>query len=741
MENNKKIEELINKLKTSNYLEILDKSILGDIENDFNNYLENYKRLESEDKILTIGIVGQVKAGKSSFLNTLFFESEDVLPKAATPMTAALTKIRYSENISAKVHFFTLSDFKKVEDGAQKCKIAIDREREKERLQNEERKKKGKPELKSTDVQILDRIELSDSDKAFYEIVENFKKNEVELRRKLENSENSENNENFEVLDNIDTIDALKNRLEDYVGVSGKYMPIVKYIEIFLNIEAIKDFDIVDTPGLNDPVISRRQLTRDFLGKCDVIFLISATSQFFDSQDIGLFSEQLPKEGIKEVVVVGSKFDNGLIGESQKYNNDIKSAQAGVENVLNEQFKARINNSNRKDIFEKAFPPRYISSSCYDIYKHYSNLSKREDGIKKNIMRAFPHFLDDAESYKKLSGIEIFNSTIIPEIVSKKEKILKEHLESKYSGFIVGFTKSIEELYEKVKIEQEKLSNENIKTLKDKVKSSLNTLEKLKYNINDCYDAQTHEIKVKFNDLLTEIKYIIDMNSDVKVKTKTETFTVQVESEGLGAKVGRFFGGIFGTDWGYEDKIRIRNTSYASTQDAIEQINKIIKDSQKLINNACKNIFDINDFCEIITVKLLEVFDLSNLDFEPDSIILPLKKVLRSLSINSVKLDKDYSNIIVEKLSNKNQTSVKAMREAIEQITKDIFKDIEKALNSQSAEIVAKLDEQAKSLISDISSSIEKDAEELKNQLKDKKKYEELYKEAVSGIEEVKNNI
>ena len=735
MENNKKIEELINKLKTSNYLEILDKSILGDIENDFNNYLENYKRLESEDKILTIGIVGQVKAGKSSFLNTLFFDSEDVLPKAATPMTAALTKIRYSENISAKVHFFTLDDFKTVENGARECKIAIENERKK---RNEDNKKKGKPEIKLTDAQLLGMVELSDSAKAFYEIFENFKKNEVELRRKLENSEN---NENFEVLDNVDTIDALKDRLEDYVGVNGKYMPIVKYIEIFLNIEKVKDFDIVDTPGLNDPVISRGQLTRDFLGKCDVIFLLSPTSQFFDSQDISLFSEQLPQEGIKEVVVVGSKFDNGLIGESQKYNNDIKSAQAGVESVLNEQFKARINNSNRKDIFEKAFPPRYISSSCYDIYKHYSNLSKREEGIKKNIIRAFPHFLDDAESYKKLSGIEIFNSTIIPEIVSKKDNIFKERSNSIYSGFIERFTQSIEELYKEVTKKQEELSNGDIKTLEDKVKSTLNNLEKLKDNIDDCYDEKTHEIKVKFNDLLTEIRDIIDMNSDVKKRQKTEDYTVMVEKDGIRGGIGRFFGGIFGTDWGYREETRTRNISYASTQDAIEQINKIIKESQKLINNACKNIFDINDFCETITVKLLEVFDLSDLDFEPNSIILPLKKVLRSLSISSVRLDKDYTNIIIESVSDRAETSVEDMQKAIRKTVSDIIKDIEKALNSQSAEIVAKLDEQANTLISDISSSIEKDAEELKNQLKDKKKYEELYKEAVSGIEEVKNNI
>ena len=741
MENNKKIEELINKLKNSNYAELLDKVILGDIENSFNNYLENYKRLESEDKILTIGIVGQVKAGKSSFLNALFFNSSDILPKAATPMTAALTKIRYSENISAKVHFFSKSDFETIENGAKDCKKAMIRERDK---LNEELKKKGKPETKLTDAQLLGMVELSDSVKSFYEIFENFKKNEDELRNKLSNSEESDN---FEILEGIDSIDALKNRLEDYVGVNGKYMPIVKYIEIFLNIEAIKDFDIVDTPGLNDPVLSRGQLTRNFLGKCDVVFLLSASSQFFDSQDISLFSEQIPQEGISRVIVIGSKFDNGLIGESQKYNNDIKTAQVGVKNVLNEQFKARIKDSQRqniRDMFENAFPPNYVSSSCYDIYKHYGNLSKNEERIKNNIIRAFPHFLDDAEKFKELSGIEIFNSDIIPKIVSEKKKIFEERSNNAYLGFMDKFTSSIEELDKSVKDKQEKLSNGDIKSLEDKVKSTLNNLEKLKHNINDCYDEKTHEVKSKFNDLLTEINDIIDMNSEVKVQQKTKDYTVTVEKGGpFGGNVARFFGGIFNNDWGYRQETRTRNISYASTQDAIEQIDKMIRESQKIINNSCKNIFDINEFCNNIIDKLIEVFEanLSDKDFDIDSIILPLKKVLRSLSISSVRLDKDYTNIIIKEVSNKNETSVGAMQKAMRKTTLDIIKDIEKIVDSQSSEITAKLDEQANNLIKDISSSIESDAEELKKQLENKKENEELYKQAVLGIEEIKNNI
>lgn len=50
-----------------------------------------------ENRKLNIGIIGQVKAGKSSFLNTLLFKGEEVLPKASTPKTATLTKMEYSE--------------------------------------------------------------------------------------------------------------------------------------------------------------------------------------------------------------------------------------------------------------------------------------------------------------------------------------------------------------------------------------------------------------------------------------------------------------------------------------------------------------------------------------------------------------------------------------------------------------------------------------------------------------------
>ena len=52
------------------------------------SYDEIVEKLEKDT--LTIGVIGQMKCGKSTFLNSFVFEN-DILPAATTPMTAALS--------------------------------------------------------------------------------------------------------------------------------------------------------------------------------------------------------------------------------------------------------------------------------------------------------------------------------------------------------------------------------------------------------------------------------------------------------------------------------------------------------------------------------------------------------------------------------------------------------------------------------------------------------------------------
>ena len=56
--------------------------------------------------VLTIGVIGQMKCGKSTFLNAFVFE-DDILPSAVTPMTAALSVITYGEKKKIVAEFYT----------------------------------------------------------------------------------------------------------------------------------------------------------------------------------------------------------------------------------------------------------------------------------------------------------------------------------------------------------------------------------------------------------------------------------------------------------------------------------------------------------------------------------------------------------------------------------------------------------------------------------------------------------
>ena len=73
--------------------------------------MKQYNEKMNPHRLLHIGLVGRVKAGKSSLLNSLFFGGKDILPKAATPMTAALTMLNYSEKPYVKINFFTQDDY------------------------------------------------------------------------------------------------------------------------------------------------------------------------------------------------------------------------------------------------------------------------------------------------------------------------------------------------------------------------------------------------------------------------------------------------------------------------------------------------------------------------------------------------------------------------------------------------------------------------------------------------------
>ncbi|WP_336159815.1 dynamin family protein [Fusobacterium polymorphum] len=113
-----KYEVVVDKILTglNEYNGFYSRDYFLDIEDRIQKMKKNIENSKQEGRLLKIGIVGEVKAGKSSFLNALIFDGNEILPKASTPMTAALTKIAYAELPSAKIIFYSVKDWERVQE-------------------------------------------------------------------------------------------------------------------------------------------------------------------------------------------------------------------------------------------------------------------------------------------------------------------------------------------------------------------------------------------------------------------------------------------------------------------------------------------------------------------------------------------------------------------------------------------------------------------------------------------------
>lgn len=214
----------------------------------------------------SLAVIGQVKAGKSTFLNTLLFGGRGLLPQAASPKTAVLTRLEYAPATSLTVEYYTEEDWDLLRRAA-----AVPLESPAARGARD----------------ILRAAEGREQDRARCAAL------------------------GVEVFPCPDEKD-LAARLEDTAGGQGPLAPFVKCVTLGLCREELRGVSVVDTPGLNDPVLSRSQRTREFLEVCDAAFFLSHSGYFLDETDLALLSAQLPQKGIRRLCLVGSRFDGAL---------------------------------------------------------------------------------------------------------------------------------------------------------------------------------------------------------------------------------------------------------------------------------------------------------------------------------------------------------------------------------------------------------------------------------------------
>jgi len=275
---------------------------------------EAFDAVIDDNRLLNIGIVGRVKAGKSTLLNVLFFDGHLVLPKAATPMTAALTTLTWGERFAVSVDFYSDEDRRLIAERNDEYEREFNKK--KNRIREELLKKQGRLGTSSEDDQRIDERAEKRALREMEKHVELAAAHD-QLERMRQSSLDPNRLDEYKMFTAVDA-NELSKVLGEYVGAEGQFMPFTKSVNVEMPLDRLKGLRVIDTPGLNDPVQSREARTVDLLKICDVIFIISPAGQFLNEQDEILMSRITTREGVREIMLVSSQVDSQLFGSEKR---------------------------------------------------------------------------------------------------------------------------------------------------------------------------------------------------------------------------------------------------------------------------------------------------------------------------------------------------------------------------------------------------------------------------------------
>ncbi|MFW2590292.1 dynamin family protein [Aliarcobacter butzleri] len=252
--------------------DLTNKEILGELENT-HNYLNNQK--------FSIGITGVMNAGKSTMLNALM--GREILGSAVVPETANLTIVKHNPTDNAKVYYWNEQEWDRIKKSASQLESMKDFVEETNRIFGDNLKNYIRP------VSRFDEIDIKD--------------------------------------------------LSSYTSAeaSGKKCNLVKYVELGSKLDFLSDgIEIVDTPGLDDPVIQREEITKEYISQCDMMIHLMNVSQSATLKDVEFIIDALLYQNISKLLVVITRADTV---SKEQLEEVIKYTKTSIEKQLKAQNK------------------------------------------------------------------------------------------------------------------------------------------------------------------------------------------------------------------------------------------------------------------------------------------------------------------------------------------------------------------------------------------------------------------
>lgn len=716
-----KYEQAASKFNTDT--EIFDKKVMKSIISESEQLEEQINETQKEARKLSIGIIGQVKAGKSSFLNSLVFEGKNILPKAATPMTAALTILSYAEHNKAIIHFCNEDDWKSIDELQQQYK------KQKDNLISLNSKKHQPLDLNDIESKISDEF------KNAYEIYQMGQKI-PRLKELIAQSTR---------IIEVDKVEQLINELNDYVAAGGAYTALTKYVELQLNIESLKDIEIVDTPGVNDPIISRGIITEKYLKKCDIAFLLSYCGQFMGKADSNFLLDALPNEGISRISILGSKLDSAL---RDKMAEGIKDTNLiNVMKNLKAQLIDQAEKTLRPFLEEKKHIPTYqkildnfkihlISSLSYNMaLKKEEQWNDDEKMFSDFIKVKFPDFADINESFLiELSNIESVKSHIFKDVIADKENILQDKLNDVISRKIEIYVETQSKIKDDLSIKIKELKTEDLQSLREKADNLSKHLEESRDQIEDIFRAVIDEVDSSLNKIQKELKDESRKFDKVNIESSQQEYEVST------SKWWNPF------SWG-SSKTCYETVYYAKIRPVVNQIETYIDK----INNEIEHVWELqkdkikknSNFYKELIKSIENVSDLSSDSFDSNVVRRSVRNVIESIIIPEINLNPDtYSDNIIKifgKSRVQGESDIEKLEDEVGFAIKKAVQDMSEQVKESKIKFNDILKNQSKTFIENIKQDVDQNIQNIQKQIKNKEDYINIYQEAFNEIMALKS--
>lgn len=652
---------------------------------------KNWDDFTRQERKLNIAVIGRVKAGKSTFLNTIIFNGKHVLPEAFTPKTATLTKIEYAENNSLEVEYYSSEEWKGIEQQA-----------------------------KSSD--------KSESVKAAKELTESVKSSRIDVSAILSKGEETET---------FSSENDLMGRLNRYVGENGEITPLVKCVTLKINKPELEGISLVDTPGLNDPVISRTQKTRDFLGKCDVVFFLSPASQFLDKNDVDLLRAQLPQKGVARLILICSRFDDALVDAIY----DVDSLEEAVDEVktaLTEQAKSiftkqsliygQAGNDTIATLLKECETPIFVSSLFHNmIDKSSSDYNAAESNAFDNLNE---HDDLDQDMMAVVGDITPVENRM-NEVIKTKDAMLVK----KAQNFVPLATNNLTQNIMSFKAAAVHKLNQVETGDKDKLEKQqrvlLTKINTIQSKLEEYFGMVTVKMDRVKIDMVQDLRETIKGYSSVRTQSRTEMISHRHRVSD--SKLWNPF------SWGdhhYEYTYSYNTYSFIDVNDALENIRNYGYQASTDIENTFIENADISDLKPKLLRVVVDNIDSSDESYDPAYFRLLTERTLSQIRLPVMNLDvSDFIGSLSYYGSQVQEHQISQFRQQFSNTMSSMLESITVQFSNEVDKFIEQLNNAKDAFANNLLKNINDDFEEIKTALAERERASERLKDYITALE------